>query len=226
MAKDHTNDKRFKYQTIAGMRFGRWLALHEIENAGRTRYWQCRCDCGTERGVAMYSLIHGGTQSCGCLVKEFCRASFTTHKATVGGEHQAEYVVWAGIRSRCASTKDSRYGGRGIKVCDRWNSFELFLEDMGRRPSQDHSIERIDNAGNYEPTNCRWATRKEQGRNKRNNILLTYNGETKTAVEWSEITGIPAGTIRKWFKRGWSHERILGTPPHEYRKKQSHRVHI
>lgn len=109
-----------------------------------------------------------------------------------------EYTCWGRMRQRCENPKNKSfrdYGGRGISVCARWQSFENFIADMGKRPSKNHSIERINNDGNYEPSNCRWATRAEQAINKRNNRYLTHNGETRLICEWAEITGIPRKTI-------------------------------
>ena len=111
----------------------------------------------------------------------------------------AEYICWLRMKARCFDTKAKdypRYGGRVITVCDRWRtSYENFLSDMGRKPSKGHSLERINNAGNYDPVNCRWATRVEQARNKRTNKPIVFNGQSLTAPEWAEITGINARTI-------------------------------
>ncbi|MGY8988455.1 MAG: hypothetical protein ACKVG7_07840, partial [Flavobacteriales bacterium] len=115
------------------------------------------------------------------------------------------------------------YGGRGISVCDRWrDSFENFLADMGERPSNEHSIDRKDNDGNYEPDNCRWATKKEQGRNRRSNRILTFNNKTQTLIEWSEELGISSAVIRQRIKAsGWSIEEALTTPARQYKKRSS-----
>jgi len=119
------------------------------------------------------------------------------------------------MMSRCRNSADPSYdiyGGRGISVCDRWNSFDNFLEDMGPRPSCDHSIERINVDGNYEKSNCRWGTWKEQGRNRRNNRRLTYKGRTLCVMEWAEELGIRWGTLFARLDRGWSAEKALTTP--------------
>lgn len=139
-----------------------------------------------------------------------------THGHTSGGRVSPTYSTWLSMRARCSNpnvTYYADYGGRGITVCDRWQtSFEAFLEDMGEKPAGT-SIERIDRDGHYEPGNCRWATLREQGRNKRNNLKLTLNGETRLLVEWSERTGIPYRKIRARLDRGWSAERALTTQP-------------
>lgn len=144
-------------------------------------------------------------------------ASYHTRKVNCRQKGLAEYSVWRDMRNRCYNENTDRYdiyGGRGITVCDRWRtSFDAFLEDMGPRPSEEHSIDRIDVNGNYEPANCRWATRKEQGRNRRDNRLLTWSNETKTLSAWSEETGIEPDTITERLRRGWTIEATLTTPP-------------
>lgn len=128
-----------------------------------------------------------------------------------------EYGIWAAIKRRCHNPNAldyPRYGGRGITVCDRWkDSFETFLADMGRRPSNTHQIDRIDNQGPYSPENCRWISAKENSRNRRSNTLLTYKGETKTLAEWSEICNIKPATIcMRLYRSKWSIEKTLETP--------------
>jgi hypothetical protein len=124
----------------------------------------------------------------------------------------AEYATWASMRARCNSTryKDAiSYLERGIIVCDRWNSFEAFFADMGPKPSTNHTLERIDNGRGYEPDNVKWATRTEQQRNRRNNRLLTIQGETMTYSAWASRLGVDWSTIDKRVKRGWTDEQIL-----------------
>jgi hypothetical protein len=127
-----------------------------------------------------------------------------------------EYHAWSGMRQRCYNPKSvdyKNYGGRGIKVCDRWrNSFDAFFEDMGRRPSATHCVERDDNDGDYEPGNCRWATVTEQANNKRSNRVLTHQGETLSVADWSRRTGVPSTIIRKRIDcYGWSPARAIMT---------------
>lgn len=126
-----------------------------------------------------------------------------------------EYFVWKGMNQRCncPSTKNFKnYGGRGIRVCASWKSFENFFEDMGPRPSKEHSIHRENNDGDYSPTNCRWATRKEQQRNTRVNRFLTFDGERKTVVEWAEFLGVNPDRLHCRLTRGWSTARTLTQP--------------
>lgn len=127
-----------------------------------------------------------------------------------------EYRIWQGMKSRCHSPTEqtfSYYGGRGIVVCERWRqSFKAFIEDVGRRPSNEHTIERIDNDGNYEPGNVKWATHAEQVLNRRTTLKLTLHDQTKPLVEWAEITGIPYETLRSRIRDGWTDKKALTTP--------------
>lgn len=128
-----------------------------------------------------------------------------------------EYMSWRAMKRRCdqASSKEYLlYGGRGIKVCDRWlHSFSTFLLDMGARPSKKHTLDRIDKDGDYQPSNCRWATRKEQARNTRTNHLVTFQGKTLCINAWSEQLGIPGSTIRYRLRSGWPIAQALTCPP-------------
>lgn len=126
--------------------------------------------------------------------------------------YKAEYQCWQDMRRRCLNPKRrdyARYGGRGIKVCDRWASFATFLADMGPRPSPKHSLDRIDNLGHYEPGNCKWATAAEQTRNRRSNLHVTIDGVTKVAADWEKEYNLPRCTIRDRLRSGWSGARLL-----------------
>jgi hypothetical protein len=128
-----------------------------------------------------------------------------------------EYVAWCGMKSRCNNENFKffkNYGGRGIKVCDRWKDFYTFFEDMGPVPDG-KSLDRIDNEKGYSPENCRWATRTEQARNKRNLVFITANGETKCLGEWSEQTGIKVSTLSARLKLGWADDKVVNTPIQE-----------
>jgi hypothetical protein len=130
-------------------------------------------------------------------------------------ERPPEFYAWKTMIARCKNPNRhdwDRYGGRGITVCERWLKYENFAQDMGPRPSADHSIERRENNGNYEPSNCYWATREEQGANKRNNVLLTLGNETLNLAQWSRRVRVGEGCLRKRMKRGWPDERVLTTP--------------
>ena len=181
---------------------------------GRRGHWICLCDCGTVKEIYCGSIFAGRTRSCGCFKTERDQLNHRTHGHTIYRRATAEYTAWSHIKKRCGNPNDSRYpiyGGRGITICEHWrNSFEAFLSDVGRRPNSKYSIERIDTNGNYNPENCKWATQKEQQRNRRNNLILTINGASKTLAEWSEISGIKASCIlARKRKLGWPDEKCV-----------------
>lgn len=162
--------------------------------------WICLCDCGKKRSIPSTSLVRGSSKSCGCF------------RSKHGGFGSPEYTVWQNIKRRCYYSADisyKNYGGRGITVCSRWrNSFKNFLEDMGKRPSPKHSIDRINNNGHYSPANCRWATREEQMRNRRNNKFLEHNGIRLTQAEWCRKLRIDKDTLKRRLKH-WPIDKIL-----------------
>lgn len=197
---------------LAGQIFGR---LHVISPVGKSRYgnirWLCECECGNEHVVNAGDFNHGHTKSCGCLRDEVIEACRYKH----GMRHSAIYDVWCGIISRCKNKNLKSYkyyGGRGIKVCNRWRKFENFYDDMGDIPDG-KTIDRINNDGDYTPENCQWATRKQQCRNKTNNRMMTYNGKTMCVVEWAEELGIKGKTIYNRLEAGWPDVKALTTPP-------------
>jgi len=180
----------------------------------------CECDCGTIRSVNVKNLKQGQSRSCGCS-----RIGPRTHGYSSYGRKTPEYRIWLHLKQRCVNPKDAAYksyGARGISVSLEWrSSFETFLADMGPRPGPGYSIDRIDNNGNYEKGNCQWATPREQSRNTRRNINLTFNGRTQTAAEWAYEVGISIFTMYGRLKRGWAAERAIATPARE--KAQSRR---
>lgn len=200
-----------KRKKMIGKKFGRLLVLSEAEK--RNSYhprWNCVCECGKMVDVLGYHLRSGATKSCGCLSVDWSRENATKH----GHHGEPTYWRWNGMRDRCNNPKNKHwkdYGGRGIKCCERWDSFENFLADMGERP-KGMQLDRIDNNKGYSKENCRWVTCSQNGRNKRDSIYLTFNGETKHIKEWAERTGIPYDSIRNRIKHGWEVDRILTQP--------------
>lgn len=196
---------------MSGKRFGRWIVLERSKKVAPHIHWRCRCQCGTERDVSGVHLRAGRTRSCGCYQKEIRGQLHRTHGLT----NSPEYGAWSRMITRCEAKNNPeyhRYGGRGIKVCAKWRkSFLAFLADMGPRPTSRHSLDRIDNNGNYTPSNCRWATKQEQARNTRRNRYVVVRGERMTLIEAVERYGGNYGTV-KWRinARGMSIEKALG----------------
>jgi hypothetical protein len=196
---------------LTGLRFGRLTALHRAPNNAKDRVmWRCRCDCGNEIVTAAMSLRTCDTKSCGCLHDEKIGLASRSH----GRSKTQLYAIWKAMKGRCyiaSNTSYDRYGARGVRVCDRWrNSFEAFLQDIGEPPVPDMSLERINNSGDYEPGNVRWATRIEQGANKRNNLHIDYSGKRQTVAQWARERGIKYSTLRQRVVIGWSPERAWG----------------
>jgi len=152
--------------------------------------WNCSCSCGNKKVASRHELRSGDTKSCGCLRIEMTRARSSTH----GKRGCNEYKIWLSMKDRCLNKNANNYnnyGGRGISVCDEWGkSFSAFYADMGRRPSLSHSIDRIDNNGNYTKNNCKWATRREQNNNRRETIFVEYGGARLCLSSMCEKTGI------------------------------------
>lgn len=207
------------FKNIAGQVFGRFSVIKKSSKRGNSGqfYWVCKCSCGRIKDVATGALCGGTTRSCGCLHSEIARSlkNNLRHGHSVGGKQSKTHRCWTGILSRCLNPnrkKWASYGGRGIKVCKRWLVFENFLADMGESP-EGLTIERINNDGDYEPGNCRWATNFEQSHNKQNNRIITFNGKTLCLQEWARVVGIKRETIARRLNAGWSVERALRTNP-------------
>ena len=214
---------RSKYEYISiGDRFDRWLVIDVGEKTKHGHYGLLViCDCGTEKLIPASDIAHGKSKSCGCLANELLVERTTTH----GKRYHKDYSVWKNMRSRCLDCKNKEfknYGGRGIKVCSSWQeSFDAFIHDMGERPSSNLTLERIDLNGNYEPSNCKWATPIEQARNKRNNRLHEIDGTSKTLNEWCEIYGANPTLAKSRIDRKWSILDSLTKPKGYQRAKRS-----
>lgn len=198
---------------MTGQRIGRLVIIRYAGSDNRRgALWECRCDCGNMAIVRGGHLREGrGTRSCGCFSRENPQRGGTHYLS-----YSPEYMTWAKMRARCENQNDQgydRYGARGIRVCNRWrDSFENFYADMGPRPSAHHSIDRIDNNGDYSPENCRWATVKEQARNRRSTRFIEFRGESKSIAEWAEIKGMSYQVLFKRLQSGWPAERALTQP--------------
>ncbi len=207
---------RPRTRDLRGIRFGRLVVLSfigykQFKSGTQQPTWLCKCDCGNET-IALAGNLMKHTKSCGCL-----RHQSPTNK-THGMTKTNEFKIWSKMRERCYNKKDksySRYGGRGIKVCDRWlESFSNFFADMGPRSSSKHSIDRINNNGNYEPDNCRWATAKEQANNRRFVKPYTIHGITDSVSGHAKRLGLHKHTLFSRLRMGWSLERAFRS---EYR---------
>ena len=195
---------------LSGKRFGRLIGMKPV---GKTKWheiiWLFKCDCGNEKKITGKVVVRGDTSSCGCLATEN-RSLRIKH----GASNTPAYYVWHNMRVRFNYKKSNsfnNYGKRGIGVCKRWENFLNLFKDMGQPPSN-MTIERIDNDKGYSINNCRWASRIEQGNNKRNNILITHNGETKTLSQWAGKLGLKYTTLRqRLFVYGWTMDQCINT---------------
>lgn len=191
------------------------LRVEQLVYIDGVRKWRCVCACGN--GVVLTTDRVKRNKSCGCGVVTASRQRMTVHGDGKKENEDSTHVSWRAMRERCTNPNHEhwdRYGGRGIRVHDPWNAYETFLRDMGYKPSPLHQLDRIDNNGNYEPGNVRWATRKENGRNRDSNRLLYFRGQLLPLVVWSEQLNLNADTIRTRLDRlRWTTERALSTPP-------------
>ena len=201
-----------KAKDITGQRFGRLIALGPVgKNDNSNVIWLCVCDCGKITNVVGDYLRKGGTRSCGCLSQE----SRTVH----GMRGTAIYRIWSHIKGRCINQSDNAYasyGGRNIHICDEWrHDFQAFYDYVSALPDygkKGYSIDRIDNDGDYEPGNVQWSSSKQQSRNRRSNILLTYAGKTQCVADWADELGIKKTVLYDRIYNGWTAEKILTQP--------------
>lgn len=200
-----------------GTQFSNLTFIAYNGNKGKNRAGLFRCVCGTEKTISVVDVKSGHTNSCGCLMPSLVSVGMKKHGHSNSCQESRAYTAWGNIKARCSNkNRDDfeRYGGRGIRVCERWqNSFENFYADMGD-PPDGHSIDRYpNNDGNYEPGNCRWATTHQQNSNQRSNINLTFNGKTQNLKAWSIELGLSYGTVKSRVRRGATDpEKILSNP--------------
>jgi len=197
---------------IAGKKYSKLTAISFCYSKSQIHYWLFNCDCGNNKILRKNEVKCGRTRSCGCLMRKY--PSDTTKSKS--------YHTWQSMRDRCFNSKNSRYasyGGRGIKVCDKWLKFENFLEDMGQPPSPKHSIDRINNDGDYEPSNCRWSNNTEQTRNQSSNIRIEYLGVIRNLSEWCEILGLNySTTYNRLITLNWESSKALSFPTRKMTK--------
>jgi len=203
---------------IAGKTYERLTVLKLSHKKGHKTFWLCECECKKLTTVETYKITSGLTKSCGCYGKEIRINRLKKHGLTNSGI----YNTWHSMLYRCENEKDPRYkdyGGRGIKVCDEWHDLNKFYEwAINNNYKRGLSIDRIDPNGNYEPNNCRWATRVIQMNNRRNNNYITVKGRTKTVKNWSRITGLPYTVISSRLSRGWNEVEAITFPVSKTRK--------
>lgn len=211
VAKDFTPETFGRLTTI-GPRF--YLPAPPGKRAKYIPHNVCECLCGSVRVYQSSRLVAGNNKSCGCLYADSRKTCAATH----GKSKSPEYLNWRAMLQRCYDQSQkhySNYGGRGIRVCDRWqgkDGFQVFLADMGQRPIGQKYIDRLDNDGPYSPENCRWASNKEQCNNKRNCRYFTIDGVTKTMTQWAEANGLCRHCVKKRIAKGWSIEKAISTP--------------
>lgn len=204
---------------VSGVRHGRLIPHTYLGGS----YWNCACDCGNEVRVKVCYLRRGKTKSCGCLKVESIRDRTTHGKSKDETRSSTGYSTWTSIKARCFNPKNTfyhNYGGRGITMCFQWRkSFEAFISYVGEKPSPKHSIDRINNDGNYEPGNVRWVTSKENCSNTRANRWIELDGNRLTVTQWNERLGYPNGTIKRRLHLGWPEYKAVTTPPRKLQRK-------
>ncbi len=204
----------WNFKDLTGMKFGKLTVIERAENPKSEKVcWRCKCECGKETVVTRTNLTSGHTVSCGCLQKEVA-AGFRFKHGFAGTKI---YRIWLNMKTRCHNPNAinyGNYGGRGIKVCERWLDFQNFYEDVSKLEhfgEEGYSLDRIDNNGNYEPNNVRWASAKFQGRNTRVNNIVEFGCVKMTLIEASELSGIPYATLWARYKKGDRGDKLFRT---------------
>lgn len=225
-----TNYENSRITNIKGKKFGRLTAIEFVEiDKFHRAIWKCMCSCGKECKVAYSSLKSGNTMSCGCIHDElFKKNRFRHDKHNLSNSRI--FHIWTGMKQRCYnknSPKFHRYGGRGISVCDEWlHDFQAFYDwSMDHGYDDDLTIDRINNDGNYEPSNCRWVTAKEQANNVSYNLIFEMNGKKQTLKQWSEDLGINYVTLySRIYRNGWSFEKAISVKGDARYKDEGHEI--
>ena len=210
-----------KSKSVIGKKFNRLTVIGEYSKNKRV-IRHCLCDCGNETDVTLDKLVRGHTKSCGCLAKEVVGNQFRTH----GMSKTRLFGIYTKMVRRCYVPEESCfkfYGAKGIKICDEWRNDRTKFFDwaLSNGYHDDLSIDRINVYGDYEPSNCRWATAKEQTRNKRNNRYLTYQGKKQIISDWARELNINPTTLQNRLKRGWSVEKALSHPVHKEKRNRN-----
>lgn len=218
------------FKDLTGQKFNRLTVIRKAKNysGGRT-LWVCQCECGKEIFVNGYNLRQGFTKSCGCLQKEIATKNCklrTKHNLI----NSSLYTVWASMKQRCSNKNGlayKNYGGRGITICDEWvNDFQAFYDwAINNGYKHNLTIDRINNDGNYEPSNCRWVTRSVQAKNRRSNHYITFNSETHIISDWAKLYNIPLNVFCRRLKRGWSFEDAVSKPIIKYKSKSTRSIY-
>lgn len=202
--------KGSKYYRLLVMRF----VGHKPIGGVNKLAWECLCECGNKIICIGDAIKSGNTKSCGCLKSETTINRCTKHGLTRRGKKAPEHNIWNHMKRRCLNPTNKAYkdyGGRGIKICEKWLNFENFYRDMGPRPSSKHSIERVNNDGNYEPDNCLWILKSDQNKNQRSNLIINYQGETKILSEWAKSLNLKYMFLyHRLIRKKQSMEQVLG----------------
>jgi len=223
------SSKRFK--DLTGKKFHRLTVVGYLGRRCHSSAWLCKCDCGANSEVSAGALQKGSIKSCGCFQRERMAALTYKHggRSRVTGGSSA-WKAWEGMRSRCAdpSNKDWKwYGGKGIKVHSSWmDDFDQFIRHIGPKPTEKHTLDRIDRNGNYEPGNVRWATWTEQARNRSNNRIVEFKGQSMVLIEAAELSGIPYKTVKMRVAKGWDTDRALTQPVDKRKSNVARRSYI
>ena len=199
--------KKRKLTVSPGQRFHRLTIILASFHVGKEIYHRCRCDCGTEKTMLARNVEAGKSKSCGCLAREKSK-----NHATHGLSKTPIYQTWSRMCTRCDNPNVDRYknyGGRGIRVCDRWKKFENFYSDMGDIPGPEYSLGRIDNNKDYCPENCRWETIEQQLNNTSRTIWIEHDGQRMSLSQWALKLGVPYSLLMNRYKAGWSDEDIF-----------------